>query len=158
MATWQMHFLFLTCEVKCGAAALDVADRQNALSMTLAVRGIVELFRLVKHQEELHQEILAFSFSHDHQTVRIYGHYSIIDGNKTTFFRHPIYTFDFMALDGKEKWTAYKFTKNVYGIWTLTLLKRICSVIDELPLDLNFEVSQQSKPGESGLLLGVRKP
>ena len=44
MATYYMYFPFLTCEVKCGAAALDVADRQNAHSMTLAVRGIVELF------------------------------------------------------------------------------------------------------------------
>jgi predicted nucleic acid-binding protein len=44
MATWQMYFPFLTCEVKCGAAALDVAVRQNAHSMTLAVRGVVGLF------------------------------------------------------------------------------------------------------------------
>lgn len=46
MATYCMYFPFLTtCEVKCGAGALDIADRQNAHSMTLAVRGIVELFR-----------------------------------------------------------------------------------------------------------------
>ena len=32
-----------------------------------------------------------------------------------------------------------------------TPLKRICSVIDKLPSDLNFEVSQQSEPGESEL-------
>ncbi|RYP05274.1 hypothetical protein DL765_009883 [Monosporascus sp. GIB2] len=38
LATYYMYFPFLTCEVKCGAAALDVADRQNAHSMTLAVR------------------------------------------------------------------------------------------------------------------------
>jgi hypothetical protein len=54
MATWQMYFPFLTCEVKCGAAALDVADRQNAHSMTLAVRGVVELFRLMKREKELY--------------------------------------------------------------------------------------------------------
>jgi hypothetical protein len=57
MATWQMYLPFLTCEVKCGAAALDIADRQNAHSMTLAVRGTVELFRLVKREKELHREI-----------------------------------------------------------------------------------------------------
>ncbi|KAF5537316.1 hypothetical protein FPHYL_12762 [Fusarium phyllophilum] len=39
MATYQMYFPFLTCEVKCGAAALDIADRQKAHSMTLAVRA-----------------------------------------------------------------------------------------------------------------------
>ena len=48
MATYYMYLPFLTCEVKCGAAALDIADRQNARSMTLAVRGAVELFRHVK--------------------------------------------------------------------------------------------------------------
>jgi len=103
MATYYMYFPFLTCEVKCGTAALDIADRQNAHSMTLAVRGIVELFRLVKREKELHREILAFSISHDHRTVRIYGHYPVINGPKTTFYRHPIRTFDFTELDGKEK-------------------------------------------------------
>ncbi|KAH6699914.1 hypothetical protein BKA61DRAFT_562017 [Leptodontidium sp. MPI-SDFR-AT-0119] len=155
MATWQMYLPFLTCEVKCGAAALDVADRQNAHSMTLAVRGVVELFRLVKREKELHQEILAFSISHDHSSVRIYGHYPLIDGNKTSFYRHPIHKFDFTALEGKEKWTAYQFTKNVYNIWMPTHLKRICSVIDDLPPDLDFEVSEQSEPGESGLSQGL---
>ena len=32
MATWQMYFPFLTCEVKCGAAALDVEERANSTS------------------------------------------------------------------------------------------------------------------------------
>ena len=74
MGTWQIYFPFLTFEVKCGTAGLNIADLQNAHSMMLAVRGVVELFRLVKREKELHQEILAFSISHDHQTVRIYGH------------------------------------------------------------------------------------
>ena len=140
MATWKMYLPFLTCEVKCGAAALDVADRQNAHSMTLAVKGVVELFRLVKREKELHREILAFSISHDHSSVRIYSHYPLIDGNKTSY-RHPIHKFDFTVLEGKEKWTAYKFTKKVYDIWMLTHLKRIRSVINDLAPDLDFEVS-----------------
>jgi hypothetical protein len=80
MATGQMYFPFLTCEVKCGAAALDVADWQNAHSMTLSVRGIVELFRPAKREKGLHREILAISISHDHRTVRVYGHYAVLDG------------------------------------------------------------------------------
>lgn len=151
MATWQMYFPFLTCEVKCGAAALDVADRQNAHSMTMAARGVVELFRLVEREKELHREILAFSISHDDRTVRIYGHYPVINGKDTTYYRHPIHTFDFTALDGKEKWTAYKFTKNIYDIWMPTHLKRICSVIDKLPSDINFEVSELPSSEASGL-------
>ena len=72
MATYYMYFPFLTCEVKCGAAALDIADRQNAHSMTLAVRAIVELFQYVGREKELDREILAFSISHDHRAVKIY--------------------------------------------------------------------------------------
>jgi hypothetical protein len=155
MATYSMYFPFLTCEAKCGAAALDIADRQNAHSMTMAVRGIVELFRLVKREKELHGQILAFSISHDHSSVRIYGHYPLLDGDKTTFYRHPIHKFDFTAMEGKERWTAYKFTKNVYDIWVPDHLKRICSVIDTLPPNVNFEVSQPSELGESGLSQGL---
>jgi hypothetical protein len=136
-----MYFPFLTCEVKCGAAALDVADRQNAHSMTLAVRGIVELFRLVKREAELHRQILAFSVSHNYTSVRIYSYYPYIDGQNTTFYRYPIHKFDFTALEGKEKWISYKFTKNIYDIWIPTHFKRICSVIDKLPPDVNFGVS-----------------
>jgi hypothetical protein len=71
--------------------------------MTIAVRGVVELFRLVKREKELYWEILAFSVSHDHWTARIYSYYPIIDRNKTTFYRHLIYEFSFTALDSKEK-------------------------------------------------------
>ena len=123
--------------------------------MTVAVRGIVELFRLVKREKGLHREILAFSISHDHETVRIYGHYPVIDGKKTTVYHHPIRKFDYTELDGKEKWTAYKFTKKVYDIWMPTHLKRICSVIDDLTPNLDFEVSQQSEPGEYRLSQGL---
>ncbi|KKZ66532.1 hypothetical protein EMCG_01128 [[Emmonsia] crescens] len=131
MATWQMYSPFLTCEVKC-CMDLEVADRQNAHSMTLAVRSVTKLFRLLNRENELHREILAFSTSHGHRTVRIYSHYPIIKGKYTTFYRHLIRSFDFTELNGKEKWVAYKFTKNIYDIWMLTHLKRICSVIDEI--------------------------
>ncbi|KAG8407779.1 hypothetical protein J3459_018372 [Metarhizium acridum] len=139
MATYYMYFPFLTCEVKCGAAALDVADRQNAHIMTLAVRGVTELYRAVKREDEVNRQILAFSVSHDHRSVRIYGHYPVIEGKDTTYYRHPIHTFDFTALDGKEKWTAYHFTKNVYELWMPSHFKRICSAIDQLPSDLDFD-------------------
>ena len=149
MATTRVYFPFLTCEVKCGAAALDVADRQNAHSMSVAVRALVGLFRYVKREKELNREILAFSISHDHRSVRIYGHYAVIEGDKTTFYRHPIHTFDFTALDGKEKWTAYKFTKNVYDHHSLKLHEMICSGIDDLPAGINFDLSQSASFSQS---------
>jgi hypothetical protein len=48
-------------------------------------------------------ENLAFSVSHDHRLVGIYGHYPVIEDQKTTFYRHPIREFSFTELDGKEK-------------------------------------------------------
>lgn len=144
MATTRMYFPFLTCEVKCGAAALDIADRQNAQSMTIAVRALIVLFRLVKREKELDREILAFSISHDHTSVRMYGHYPVIEGDKTTFYRHPIHRFDFTALEGKEKWTTYKFAKNVYDHHSIKLHKIICSAIDDLPADITFDPSHST--------------
>ena len=142
MATTRMYFPFLTCEVKCGAAALDIADRQNAHSMTVAVRALIELFKSVKREKELDRKILAFSVSHDHTSVRIYGHYAVIKEEKTTFYRHPIRKFDFT--DGDEKWTAYKFVKNVYDHYSLELHKMICSGIDDLPAGISFDLSQSA--------------
>ncbi|MCJ1403511.1 hypothetical protein MMC11_006734 [Xylographa trunciseda] len=144
-ATYYMYFPFLTCEVKCGTTGLDIADRQNSHSMTLAVRGIVEYFKLVKREDELHRELLTFSISHDQRTVRLYGYYPIIDGSKTEIYRHPIHTFDITTLDGKERWTTYNFTVAVYN-HSLTLLEKIRSVVDELPPDFNLEHSQLSEP------------
>ena len=157
MATYYMYFPFLSCEVKCGAAALDVADRQNAHSMTLAVRAIVELFRLVKREKDIHREILAFSISHDHCSVRIYGHYAVIDGTKTTFYRHPIHNFSFQILDGREKWTTYQFIKNVYDAWMPTHFERICSVIDELPAEMDFNALQRLQDSRISQDLGSHR-
>ncbi|KAF6804173.1 hypothetical protein CSOJ01_10371 [Colletotrichum sojae] len=149
MATYLMHFPFLTCEVKCGTAALDIADRQNAHSGTLAVRAVVELFRLVKREQEINREILAFSISHDHLCARIYGHYPELRGKDTKYFRHPIRKFDFTELEGRDKWTAYCFTKNVYTHWMPTHFKRICSAIDQLPSKLDFDVPSLAGTGAS---------
>ncbi|AEO59814.1 hypothetical protein MYCTH_2095026 [Thermothelomyces thermophilus ATCC 42464] len=134
MATYYIYFPFLTCEV----TALDIADRQNAHSMTLAVRAVVELFRAVNRENEVNRKILAFSVSHDHRSVRIYGHYPVITRKDTKYYRHPIHTFDFTALDGKDKWTAYRFTRNVYDVWMPKHFENICSAIDQLPSDLDF--------------------
>ena len=70
IATSYMYFQFLVCEVKCGAAALDVADRQNANNMTLAVQAVAELFRAVKREGEIHRQILAFKVTIQHKPGR----------------------------------------------------------------------------------------
>ncbi|KAK2770181.1 hypothetical protein FQN53_005691 [Emmonsiellopsis sp. PD_33] len=45
-------------------------------------------------------------------------------------------------LEGKEKWAAYRFTKNVNEMWMPAHLDRIRSVIEELPTDFDFDVPQ----------------
>ena len=149
MATTRIYFPFLTCEVKCGAAALDIADRQNAQSMSIALRALVVLFRFVKREKELHREILAFSISHDHRSVRIYGHYPVIEEDKTTFYRHPIHELIFTALDGKEKCTTLRFVKNVYDYYSPRIHKLICSAIDDLPANISFDLSQSASFSQS---------
>ena len=103
MVTYFMYFPFFTCEAKCDAAALDIADRQNTYSMTMTVRSIVKLFRLMKRKKELYRQILVFLISHDHSSVRIYGYYPLVNRDKTTFYCHLIHKFDFTAIKGKEK-------------------------------------------------------
>ncbi|KAK3372493.1 hypothetical protein B0H63DRAFT_513889 [Podospora didyma] len=114
MDTYYTYFPFLTCEVKCGDSALDIADRQNAHSRTLAVRAVVELFRVSKRKSEINRQILGFSISHDHRLVRIYGHYPVIEGSDTKYYRHPIREVSFAEMEGRDKWAAYRFTRNVY--------------------------------------------
>ncbi|KAI9670787.1 MAG: hypothetical protein M1817_003898 [Caeruleum heppii] len=147
VATDEMYFPFLTSEVKCGNEALNIADRQNAHSASVAVNAIVELYRAISRQDELHRQILAFSVSHDNRVVRIYGHYALIDGKDTSFYRHLIKSFDIVSDDGKDKWLTYKFTRNVYDTFVPLHLKRICAAVDQLPDPEAFLVeplSQQS--------------
>jgi hypothetical protein len=86
---------------------------------------------------------------HDHRVVRIYSHYPSIDWKKFTFYRHPIYTFDFIALDGKEKWTSYTVYQECLRYIDADSLER------KLPPNLDFEVSQEPELGESGLSQGL---
>jgi hypothetical protein len=130
----DMLFPFLTTEIKCGAQGLDIADRQNAHSMTVAVRALVELYRMVDRLKELHGLVLAFSISHDHRAVRIYGHYAeIATADDVKYYRYLIHAFDIMTLDGRDRLTAYKFTRNVYDHFVPTHLDRIKSALDQLP-------------------------
>jgi hypothetical protein len=153
-ATYNMYLPFFSAEVKCGAAALDIADRQNAHTQSVILRGLHTLFRLVGREKELHREINGFSISHSDVDVRIWGHYAVIDGDDVKYYRHPIRKFDFTELNGKEKWTAYTFVRNIYDLWLPKHFERICDIIDILPADVNFDVSEQgpeSATSRSGL-------
>jgi hypothetical protein len=53
LATTSIYFPFLTCEVKCGNEALNIADRQNAHNGSVAVKQLVNLYREVPRESEL---------------------------------------------------------------------------------------------------------
>jgi len=144
--TENMYFPFLMCEAKCGDQAINRADRQNAHSGSIAVNAIVQLYRALPPRAEPHCEscatsrvmeldkkVLAFSISHDHSMVKIYGHYALIKADKATFYRYPIRSFDFTFLNGKERWIAYNFTRKVYDKFAPMHLEIIRSAIAQLP-------------------------
>lgn len=134
-----MHFFFFTCEVKCNLAKLDIADWQNLHNIILAIRDIVELFRLTNCAHELHREVLAFSIFYDYEIIRIYEHFPIIEGTRVTYWRHVLRKYDFTKRKSMKKWIAFTFATNVYNIWMSTLLKMIFSIIDDLRPKSNLE-------------------
>ena len=148
VATDEMFFPFLTAEVKCGNEALHIAERQNAHSAAVAANAVVELYRLVSRQDELNRKILTYSISHDNEAVRMFGHYALIEGNHTVWYRDPIKKCYFTTKE--EKWIPQIFTKNVYDMFYPIHHERICSAIDQLPNPEDFDVesfSQQSALG-----------
>lgn len=151
MATHYMYFPFMACQVKSGTGGLDEADDQNADSMNVALRGIVTLFRAVKREQELHQRHLGFSISHDQESVRIWGHYAVMEESKITFWRHPIRSYNFTEWNGLEQWTAYTFTRNVYDVWVPFFFKLICSAVDDLPLPQDIPSSDLQPEDANGV-------
>ena len=150
VATDEMYFPFLTAEVKCGNEALNIANRQNAHSAAVAANAIVELYRLVSRADELDRKILTYSISHDNEAVRIYGHYALIKGNQTLFYRDSVDKLDFTRKGGQERWTSYTFTRNVYDIFYPIHHERICSAIEQLPNPEDFDVESFSQQSDLG--------
>ncbi|KAJ4406945.1 hypothetical protein N0V85_004437 [Neurospora sp. IMI 360204] len=66
----KINDMMLEMNPRC-TAALDIADRQNAHRMTLAVRAIVELFRIVKREDEVSRQILALQVKNGPPTKRL---------------------------------------------------------------------------------------
>jgi hypothetical protein len=164
----DIYFPFLTSEVKCGKQGLDLADRPNAHSMTIALRGIVELYRKANRAADVHQRVLGYSISHDEHNARIYAHYPEIDGDKTTYWRETIKELN--LCDSQENWTPGQFTLNVCQRFAPKLLARLKSVINQLPDptqpaselagldDLSVQISQDDASAPESQDVSFRKP
>ena len=51
----------------------------------------------------------------------------------TKCYRHPLKGFVIRSENGKERWSAYQFVRNVYDTFVPVHLRRIKSAIDQLP-------------------------
>jgi len=127
-----MLFPFFTAEVKCGKEALQIADCANTNSMTIALRAVVKVYRQTNMVTAIHRKTLGFSISHDDGTVRIYGHYPEIDGDKTTYYRWSIRVFSYADDNARERETSSTFFWNVCTRFAPDHLRRLKEAISYL--------------------------
>lgn len=74
-----------------------------ARSVSMMVSAILQLPR----------KVLLFSISHDHDIIKIYGHYALIK-DKTIFHHHLVHSLNLTNYDGQNRWTAYDFVRKTY--------------------------------------------
>ena len=149
--TPQMLFPFLMCEVKCGREGLDVADRQNMHSCSVAVRALLRIeqeadkYRQEKKKaESLSGQVLVFSISHDQQDARLYGHYAIVQGENWTYYRYRIRKFD--LTDDNSLLAIHSFVRNILKSHLPEHVQRLRDALAALP--------DPNEPLESSGLLG----
>lgn len=128
----DIYFPFLTGEVKCGKQGLDLADRPNAHSMTITLRGVADVYRRANRLKDVHRRVLGFSISHDDNGLRLYAHYPEVEEDNITFWRETLREFSLSNDQGKDRWTCYQFTLNVCQMFALPFLERLKSTIDTL--------------------------
>lgn len=71
---YNMYLPFFSAKVKYRAAALDIANWQNAYTPFFLLSDLHILFCLVGREKELHQDINSILISYSDVDVRIWGH------------------------------------------------------------------------------------
>ncbi|KAI4187160.1 MAG: hypothetical protein L6R41_002987 [Letrouitia leprolyta] len=112
----------------------------------MAINAIIQLYRAIPptteedgkttpRVQELDRQILAFSISRDNDCAKLYGHYAVIEGDKTSLYRHPIchLALNFCCGGGNDRWQIYQFVRSVYADFAPAHLQRIKSAIAHLP-------------------------
>ena len=156
--TLQMFFPFLMCEVKCGREGLDIADRQNMHSCSVAVRALLRIEQeadkyrqekgIGKKADSLNGQVLVFSISHDQQDARLYGHYAIVQGEKWTYYRYRIRKFD--LTDNNSLLAIHSFVRNLLKSHLSGHLQRLKDALAALP-DPNKPPESSGLSNSSGL-------
>ncbi|OAP60430.1 hypothetical protein AYL99_05432 [Fonsecaea erecta] len=157
LARDDMFFPFITCEAKCDSQVVGLADRQNVYSMSVALEGVVDLFRRTNRLQELNGKALGLSISYDNDTVKMYAHYVVTNAQKpsgqpsqqpakmTTMKYWTRIGQVFLSNDGgKDRWKPYDFFYNACLKFSPRHLKRIKEAIALLRDPA--EASSQSVP------------
>ncbi|KAK0853120.1 hypothetical protein LTS02_012053 [Friedmanniomyces endolithicus] len=145
--TPNLAFPFLICEAKTGQIGLDKADTQNIHSASIAVRAILKLYNAAygsdhEKTQALLGRILVFSVSHNNQLVNLYGHYAVASSsnNRTDgtaeeleYFRYGIAMFSLTMYEGRDRYKAYNFIRNVYDNFASEHLARIRDAVGQFP-------------------------
>lgn len=140
--TPDLTFPFLMCEAKTGRVGLDNADTQNIHSASIAARAILSLYistfgRDHKKTQDLLGRVLVFTVSHNNRVVNVYGHYAVSNGTEGeesfTYFRHDIAMFSLTMYEGKERFKAYNFVKQLYDEFAPLHLQRIREAVRAMP-------------------------
>ena len=160
--TMHMLFPFLMCEVKCVREGLDIADRQNMHSCSVAVRALLRIeqeadkYRPQKEMEKklnsLNGQVLVFSISHDQQDARLYGHYATVQGENWTYYRYRIRKFD--LTDSHSLLAIHNFVQNILKSHLPGHVKRLKDALAALP-DPNKPPESVGLPSSSGLSLAA---
>lgn len=141
------------CEVKCGGAGLDKADRQNMHSCSVAVKAVLDLRRAADLEKSTHRvkelsgRILVFSISHDDQDARLYGHFAKVDDNdpmQWTYHRYLIRKFDFIEGDGLL--TLHNFVQNLFALYVPKFIEQLKKDVEDLP---KYDPKESTVPSES---------
>lgn len=175
--TGEMYFPFLMCEVKCGKEGLDVADRQNMHSSSVALRAILRIeqeadkYRPGKRLASLNGQILVFSISHDQKDARLYGHYALLHGDKWTYHRYFINSFNLLLNRNNvlDVLALYNFVQNLFKSHLPIHVQRLKDALAAFPepgvlssaasgvtsTDENFQQNQPNRDADGFVMPGA---
>lgn len=173
MFTDNIYFPFQLCVVKCGEEGINYADRQNMHSSSLAVNAIIQLYGALGEDKvrELSGYILVFLISHDNERVKLYDHFAVIEGEKTSFYRYAIASFVLNFEENQDPTRTHDFVREIYHTFYPAHLKRVryalAAMKDPRTLSMTSHMSvedsesQEQDPSAQSsqeIALGFKKP
>ncbi|KAL4879506.1 hypothetical protein BJY04DRAFT_193619 [Aspergillus karnatakaensis] len=131
-----IFFPFFTTEIKQKPRTLAMADLQNAHSMTVGMRGVVELYRRVHPNKvkELNGKVIGFSISLSPDQASLHAHFPVVDEQHNVEYRRVLLdSFNWTLVDHRKR--CYNFAMAIYTNFAQAHRYHICSAIDALPDD-----------------------